>query len=217
MAERRDIVQWTPRNSEAGSGARWLLVIGCPRSGTRSFARMLQNAGVRVGHERVGIHGTVSSYFAVDDDWYQGPHETTKDRLRDFTFEQRWLLVRNPLEVISSISFGMPDAWWDWQRRHTWIDKAKLGSLAAACEFVLDWVVRCEKSKPDWTVRIEDWKEKWPEVAERLGIAVEPLPDFSKANALHPKPRLSWDLVKSEHVKAYDGLRALASRYGYEE
>lgn len=178
---------------------------------------MLQNAGVRVGHERVGIHGTVSSYFAVDDDYYQGPHQNTHDRLSKFRFERRWMLVRHPLKVVSSISFGMPENWWDWQRRHTWIDFRKLGSLRASIEFVLRWTHLCEKQAPERVYRIEDWQTDWPEIAGRLEIAIEPLPDFSRANALHPKPSLPWDQVKSEDVGLYDDLRAHAAKYGYEE
>lgn len=214
MGAKRPTIEW--RAPVDDPGARLLLVIGCPRSGTRSFARMLQNAGVRVGHERVGIHGTVSSYFAVDDDYYQGPHQATRDRLSAFRFEHLWHIVRDPLATISSISFGMPPSWWDWQRRHTWIDREKIGALGAACEFVLKWTDICEKANPEWVVRIEDWKEKWPEVARRLGIEVEPLPDFSKANALHPKPKLTYDILSEREPVYVERIRKLASRYGYD-
>lgn len=177
---------------------------------------MLSNAGVRVGHERVWIHGTVSSYFAVDDDYYQGPHQAAGDRLSKFQFEKTWHLVRDPLAIVSSISFGMQETWWDWQRRHTRIDQKKIGSLLAAGQFVSKWTRLCEKMNPEVTYRIEDWQKDWPEIAERLGIAVEPLPDFSKANAIVPKPLLSWDEIKSEDASVYDDLKEIAARYGYE-
>ena len=214
MGHKRPIVSWQPPADMTGPGARLLLVIGCPRSGTRSFARMLSLAGIRVGHERVGLHGTVSSYFAVDDTFYHGPHQSTKDKLRDFTFQHKWMLVRHPLKIVASLHFGSPPQnWWDWQMRHTGID-IRQGSLLASASFVLRWTELCEQGSPERVFRIEDWKQDWNEIANRLSIAVEPLPDFSHSNANNPKPSLSWNDVEQPFLR--DGLKKLAEKHGYD-
>jgi len=179
---------------------------------------MLQHAGVRVGYERVGVHGTVSSYYAVADTQYQGPHGY--QAREDYSFEHTWQLVRQPLKTIASMSddmYGMGDDWWGWQRRHTGIDQRKLGKLRAACEFVLDWTPRGEAMAPERVFRIEDWKTDWPEIAGRLGIPVEPWPDFSTANSRHPKPPLTYDMLADEvGGEMVESIRKLSNKYGYE-
>lgn len=179
---------------------------------------MLSKAGYKVGYERVGLHGAVTSFYAVQDTWYQGPHGyQARD---DYHFDKTWQLVRNPLKTIASMSDpegGVGDEWWAWQRRHTSIDHRKIGRLRASCEFVLDWTPRCEAMKPEVVYRIEDWKRDWPDVAGRLGLEVEPLPDFNLRNNKYPNRRLLTyeDIAREVSPSLAMDILKMYERYGY--
>lgn len=179
---------------------------------------MLTKAGFKVGYERVGPHGSVTSYYAVDDTQYQGPHGY--QARADYSFERTWELVRHPLKTLASMSdseHGLGEDWWCWQRRHTGIDERKIGKLRASCEFMLDWKPRCEAMLPERTFRIEDWVTDWPEVAGRLGLAVEPLPDFIHMNNKWPNKRvLTWDDISREvSPEVTERIQKMYERYGY--
>jgi hypothetical protein len=177
---------------------------------------MLANAGVAVGHERMGPHGTVSSYFAVDDTYYHGPHADQRDRLSDYAFEHVWMLVRNPLQVIASLHQGSPHAtWWDWQERHTGIRRDRMDSLEACTRYVLRWDALCHERQPTKVFRIEDWKSQWSNIAGILEIPEDPLPDFSVANAKGERQELTLQEIERVSPELRDGVAKLSAKYGY--
>lgn len=178
---------------------------------------MLKQAGVKVGYEKVDPHGAVSSYYAVGDTMYHGPHGF--QAREDYSFEHVWELVRDPLKTLASMSAeqgGLSPQWWAWQRRHTGINVNKVGRLRASCEFMLDWKLRCEAMNPEVTYRIEDQQQDWPKIAKRLGVDVEPLPDFVPMNNGRPKPILTWDdIAKEVGLETVERIQKMYEKYGY--
>lgn len=193
--------------------SRLVLVVGAPRSATRTFSRRLHKSGVRADHERVGRGGSVSSYFAVDDYWYQGPHG--QDRRRNYTFTHVWHLVRDPLKTINSLAAGMPVAWWHWQEKHSGVS-ADEPRLRGAMRFWLRWNQICEP-QTDFRVRFEESDSRWGELCERLGVAPVTLPEIHAHQRAVPLAPLSWDALKSEDAPLTDAIREMAVRYGYKE
>ena len=89
------------------------LITGCGRSGTMYMAKMLQSAGLDVGHEALGQDGVVSSIWAVADDWYPSYHQQRKRPAFDVVLHQ----VREPLATIGSLTTAQPGSW-RWNARH---------------------------------------------------------------------------------------------------
>src|SRR5688572_17821987 len=82
-----------------GRARRDILVTGCPRSGTKYMALLLQAYGLDVGHEEMGARGISSFSLAVTSE--DGPWGPTRERYR---FARVVHLVREPLATIASFA-----------------------------------------------------------------------------------------------------------------
>ena len=181
-----------------------LLVVACPRSGTRSLARSLLNAGVRCHHEVMGRDGSVSHFLAVDDYYYAGMHQEGR---RDFEFEHIWHQVRNPLHAIPSIAKHITKrSWWHWQEKHTGVSYDET-PLRRAALFWLRWNSLCNDNDPGLTYRIED--APLDLMGKILGVEMAPLERIRHGVAVEP---IGWD----ELEELAEPIRLLAKEYGYD-
>src|SRR3990172_8675058 len=189
-----------------------LLVIGAPRSGTRYFARWLRGLGLRVGHERMGLDACVSSYFVVDDFWYQGPHGRSGERRSGYRWGEVWHLVRDPLRTIPSIASMRHRSWWHWQSKHTGVDLCDEPQRVTAARFWVAWTERCLVD-PEVTLRIP-LERLWtfaPEILRHLELLPPerwPSVDRSESKALHAP--LSLDELPDALATKIERLRSRA-------
>lgn len=153
----------------------------------------------------------MSSYFAVDDYWYQGSHGI--DRRGRYEFQEVWHLLRHPLKTIRSVSDNMPIAWWHWQEKHTRVSRDG-NSVRQAARFWLDWTLRCAEQSSA-AFRLEDLEEKWPAICERLGIEAKALGDVHAHQRAHPLEPLTWDALRLVDAALCEEVQKLAGRYGY--
>lgn len=185
-----------------------ILVIGCPRSGTRYTNEVLRQMGLKVEHEKMGRDGTVSSWFAVDDYYYPRAHG---GRRADFHFDLVVHQVRHPLDVIGSLETAMNPAWWHWQQAHTGISKE---SEYPGSRFWLAWNERCEAQPTDLSLRVEAMEDAWPTLSELLFGEERPLPNVSPETGRLRRPNRrapSWD-----DLGPYaEPVRKKAAEYGY--
>jgi hypothetical protein len=213
---------------------RKLLAVGCPRSGSHFLVRVLQNCGVKVGHEMFKADGTVGMFFAVEDCYYPGKHWTTDDEQpvedesrqhrSDFEFEQVWHYTRDPRKVIPSVAsrFLNPQIW-PWQERHTGISCGIYPKTLRAMRFWVAWNTLIERNEDiALRFRIEDIDSHWAEIKERLGIDPEKaMPEVDRElgtvekgpNRVKP---MSWEQMKDVSEVDYIAVREMADRYGYE-
>lgn len=170
-----------------------LLVLGSPRSGSRTLTRMLQKSGVEVAHEMVAKDGTVSSYFAVDDYWYQGPHSSRgrQQRPSAYAFEETWHLWRDPRHTLASmVQKPLSRAWWAWQERHTGIPWDGECLLHQSACFWIDWQELCLEQATT-TFQIEHAEELWPKL---LG---KPCPDI-ELRGVSGATAYTWEGLEKE-------------------
>lgn len=134
-----------------------LLVVGCPRSGTKSFSRVLMFFGLRVEHEQMGEDGLVDSTFTVPRTT-RDPANFTPDGLWQYRFDRTIQLVRNPLWVIASLCRELYPSWWTWQEIHTGIAIAgERPTPAEAARYWCWWTDQADKLSGGEFVRIEDF------------------------------------------------------------
>lgn len=154
----------------------------------------------------------MSSYYTVDDYWYQGPHG--QDRRSHYTWENVWHLVRHPLKTINSIANEMPVAWWHWQQVHTGIslDEPK---LVRSMKFWCDWSERSD-AQAQRRIRLEDIDAEWPSLCGALGIEAKDLSEVHAHKRPQPLEPIGWENLRSESVSGYDAVRKLAEKFGYE-
>jgi hypothetical protein len=152
-----------------------LLVIGCPKSGTKFYAELLESWGFRIRHERMGEDGTVNSGWLmrklVDDPLLVG-----KGR-QHYEFDRIIHLVRHPLACIDSMRRELSRQFWEWQQIHSGIEVVP-GNLETLAAFWLYWTDGCERGS-DLRVRLEDIQHLKPRanagLEEPYAIKVEDL------------------------------------------
>jgi len=113
------------------------MVLGFPRSGTGSMAKILD-----LGHEKVNGNGT--------SDWHLAFTKVKADHLIH--------VIRNPIDSISSNLFTMGVGSLNFIRESAGIeDKSILGTIV---EGFIEWTNQIESLNPDEIIRIEDKETK---------------------------------------------------------
>jgi hypothetical protein len=185
-----------------------LLVIGSPRSGTRSVAALLRGAGLRVGHESMLRDGTVSSLWVVDDFLYPGAH--VGDRPSRHAFDVTAHLVRHPLQTIASLAEMNRPHFWHWTQVHTGRSYENDGPLLYAAYFWATWCRRARAHAPVVTWRIEDIEKWWPRAAKILELNADvEIPRIGESQ----HASIGW----SDLGEAQEAVKKEAALYGYME
>lgn len=183
-----------------------LLVTGCPRSGTRFVTRALQQTGIRVQHERLGVDGTVSALYCVED-FYYNREVRPPPRLSSVQFGQMWHLVRDPMDCIPSLAKNLLPRFWHWQEKHTGIPGDLEPVILRCALFWEAWNRICETLPDVQRVRIEHLAEDQPSVAHAQCIEMQTLVGASK------HPRLDFEQIPDLAVR--EAVQKRAMTYGY--
>ena len=99
---------------------RQLLIVACQRSGTHEISRNLNNIGLDVRHEGIGVHGAVSWPYAVrNTDVKLAYIINNKENLRNQRFRFVMHQVRHPINVIRTLvaRASKYDVYWNWISR----------------------------------------------------------------------------------------------------
>jgi hypothetical protein len=186
-----------------------LLVIGAPRSGTRSVTALFRGAGLRVGHERMLSEGTVSCLFVVDDFLYPSSGHSG-DRPSKHTFDVTAHLVRHPLKAIASMASMNRPPFWHWTQVHTGRSYEADGPLVYAAHFWAIWNEKARAQMPNVTWRLEDIARWWPVAAASFGLnATQSIPHEGSSE----HATIEW----SDLGSAREAVAKEAALYGYEE
>lgn len=201
-----------------------LLVLGSGRSGTMFTAKALRTVGINVLHEKVGEHGTVSHYFALDSAWYpMAPWQESQDkkhvgeRRSDFEFERTIHIMRDPRKAIPSMTkiFGMVT--WQFYVDNGLIPDIRRNPMLRAMHY---WLAHNElsESQADLTFNLENYHKAWPAMMEVLGENapyprhLKPMNKTSGFRSYEPvtfADLISVDAALGKRIKAY------AKKHGY--
>jgi len=198
-----------------------ILVVGCPRSGTRFMRTLLRGQKIDVGHEALKDDGAVSCFYAVEDYHYPGKHyrnDETKQYRSLNTFDHVWHQVRDPRCVIPSMVKGLQPAFWHWQEKHTWIPGDAQPPELRAMLFWLHWNRMIDAiQQAYYRYRIEAIDSEWPKMRSLLGLPEIPLPVIPRNIGTSKAPPMTWEQMKAFDEKTFSEVRELASVYGYED
>ena len=183
------------------------LITGCGRSGTMYMAKVLQSAGLDVGHETLGTDGVVSSIWAVADDWYPSYHQQRKRPAFDVVLHQ----VREPLATIGSLTTAQPGSW-RWNARHVPIRVGEDSVLQMAAKYWYWWNL-IAGAGAQYRYRIEDLAQEWQPIQQVLGFQGALDRSLSRRTNSRPHKRVTWDEV--ERAVPDLPIRELAEDYGY--
>lgn len=191
---------------------RELLITGCARSGTAYISNILQQCGLRIGHEKTQKDGVSSWIMCVNTKHV--PWAVDSRRRLQFThiFHQ----VRHPLKVISSVQTeGRPS--WKYIIKHVPEIKWEDSPLVKGAKYWYYWNLKAE-TQAEWTYRVEQLDEVWDEFCSRLGkkldrSQLEQVPHNVNARS---HQEVTWeDLQQQLDPDLYQKIRELAQKYGY--
>jgi len=193
-----------------------LLITGCGRSGTHYTARLLQEMGLDVPHERVGKDGAASWKHIVSGNFvYVGKNREAE--IDSSGFDRILHQVRHPLKVIASMQ-TFSDSTWTYMAKSIDLDlKAK--PVKRAMQAWVRWNQLVE-TKAQWRFQIEQLGEQFEEFCQHAGLPVRAIPhvphEAKDSRTARFKP-VTWnDIAKIDAALAED-VRQLALRYGYED
>ena len=189
------------------------LVTGCARSGTHFMAEFLKMNGVAVGHESTNREGAVA--------WLAASDKYCSDI--GATFEKKLHLIRNPLNVLSSLKTINSRAW-------GYVDKyapqCRGGDeLVSAAKYWIEWNKLAEKNAV-MTVRLEDFQTSPQKVCENLSVFFDREMSEEKIKLAHERRDsrvnskaygTSDDLerLKLKNPDIFQELKQSALGYGY--
>lgn len=197
---------------------RFLLVIGCGRSGTKYMSTVLRASGLDVSHDYdgMGLSGTVSWLMTPGDaDWAPwGPLS------KDYNFRHILHQVRDPLKVIQSFYNFPPRATWEWVSLFIPEMSPSDSNLTKCAKYWYYWNLIAEK-RAELTYRIEDFDTDYQIVGDQIGWtfdkqAVGSISTMTNTKDLPSYRVITWQILKDElDADLYDKVRSLALRYGY--
>ena len=186
------------------------LITGCGRSGTVYMSKVLRQAGLDVGHEKLGKDGAVSPLWLVKDRRYPAYHQQGPRPEFDIILHQ----VRHPLKAIASLTTTAPKSW-KWLLKHVPIDP-NAHVLQMAAEFWLHWNDKAEKAA-EYTYRIEGLQQSWKRISNLTGArggyasAVSGIPKNTNARS---HTDVTWDMIE-DATPLHGYIKGMAESYGY--
>jgi len=203
-----------------------LLVVGCPRSGTKYAAQILQVAGAEVGHEWLHAHGIVSCHMTVESPRWRIPSfDGRYCNLKHHLFKGILHQVREPLATIRSLCMWLRQPWAQLllQVAETWttarIDHC---NQELAMRLYCDWNL-LGSAISEWTYRVEDiapgteFEARVKRVIPGFSLRDEHIgvvPKNSNKTEGTLKP-LDWAQLEEVQPVMADQCKRLGRRYGY--
>lgn len=191
---------------------RELLITGCARSGTAYISNILQECGLKIGHEKTQKDGVSSWVMCINTKHV--PWAVDSRRRLQFThiFHQ----VRDPLKVISSVQTeGMPS--WKYIIKHIPEIKWEDSQIVKCAKYWYYWNLKAEQ-QAEWTYRVEALEQVWDEFCSRLERKLDRSKIMHVPRNVNARSHtdISWEDLKLElDPVLYQKIRELAQKYGY--
>lgn len=186
------------------------LITGHGRSATGYMAKLMQAAGLDIGHEILGKDG-VSSWLHIA----PGGSVTWAGEIEAVNYDHIIHVVRNPLDVIASAQTLRDESWLYMERvigRRLPTDKVE-----RAMTTYLEWNRLIDQHGPSLRVRAEDIRKEWPEIMKTIGhVARFPKEGETKGFNSRRHGVLSWADLKKKNPALCSKIKKMAGRYGYE-
>lgn len=205
---------------------RPLLILACPRSGTKYIFRLLRALGMKAWHERLPPGGADDSvvgwrYAALSRSWCVHLREECPN---PGSFGRVIHQVRHPLRVLATLP-TIGD--WDWIRS-VLPDLPSMTDLRLYAEFWLQWNALCAE-QAEWTYCVEDLRPGTETMRRMLGVvglpADTPIPAIpTDVNTRRHSPRFAdaihqptWGELVGLDKRLAARVRERAREYGYVE
>lgn len=198
-----------------------VLVVGCARSGTHSFSKMLRVVGVDAKHEKMGGDGTVSCFWLGNDvKVYPSlptkvPHEYDEPQ-SSYTFKHRAHLVRHPLRCIASNISIMDTAHQKFLESLGIIPSMELRPKLLRMMYM--WYninLRLEKRRGWCLIHIENNKEVKNFIHAVSGQKSPGIVHTYKSSGNRKARPLEWSDLKNVDSELYERIRNMSERLGY--
>lgn len=209
---------------------RFLLITGCPRSGTtfssRAFSTAFKDRTV-LPHEQIGRLGTVSWCFGPPS--WEEPlprginasgknHHDQGERPSDFAFRTTALVVRHPLKVIASAKKMVAQRDWDWIAKHVDIDP-KAPKLLRGALFWMAWN-KMVMMRASFYYQVEQMDLAWPELLKAAQLPLVPFPTLSttinRSSGFKTARPITLPDIRSLSQDTASALIGVAGTFGYE-
>lgn len=203
-----------------------LLVIGCPRSGTKYTATLLQQAGGQVGHEWLFADGLVSCHLTVEHNRWRVPSFDGRFTLpRHVHFARILHQIRAPLPTINSLRHWVREPWaalFLEVAAEVTTARSEQDPRELAMRIYLEWNTLAQ-SVAAASYRVEDLAPDTPALAmvtnALYGIHVGPehfaeVPPNTNATEGR-RARLTWGELRDVNHTLAASCHALGARYGY--
>lgn len=188
-----------------------ILITGCPKSATVYISTLLQNLGLDVRHESMGMQGSA--------DWMLAPGKESKPWVGPSFNEFTLILhqVRHPLDTISSCQKLSRRAL---QYIHSYLP-VETNSLEETCMAIWYYWNKMAEEISSWTYKIEQLPEisnifckkiGYPDLMEKK-YELDSVP--KNINSAKPYTLLTWEKCDKINLVLSDKIKQLAKRYGY--
>ena len=208
---------------------RLVLITGNSRSGTTWLSRILRAKDLDVRHEYVGEHGTVSCFFFMDTPWYPFSPSThpkgliahVGERLRQYEFEHRFHLVRDPLRTIGSIWSTIGREHQRWLEEFGVIDPGIKPKMLKAMHIWYEVNRRCTQAT-DHRFRLEDLvlgEKAWRAMSRMLSTSIDlpTIPPSNKSRGIFLARRVTMKMMRAADPFLAKSICRMAVAYGYKE
>lgn len=190
-------------------------VLACGRSGTLYTTHVLQEAGLKVGHEWTDENGTVSCVAYGNPPYPLFPWEPPKGRVAhqgEDIMNTPWSVtlhqVRHPLKVIESAYIVLPAASWKFYSRHIPVVRL-MPKLYRCMLYWLKWNELCEKQAL-FTYQVEKIKQEWPRIAQACGLPEKtPFPEQVSQKTNSEKRRQIPFVDRNFKIEGWETLEAI--------
>lgn len=171
-------------------------IMACPRSGTQYITKVLNVAGLKVAHEKIGEDGCVNFFYYRQIRPKIVMHQT-----------------RNPLEVIPSLT-TIQDEWHRGFSLSAGLKPEDLRTIEGAAFLWVDWVERIERCVPDFTYKIEDVETQWQNICDLLNIKRKTFP-LEVQRTIRNKHKWQTGASWGDLGAAKNAVAEKAIKYGY--
>lgn len=193
-----------------------IVIISSPYSGTRHISKVLNKAGIDVGHEHSGLDGIVSWYHA---DWTKSQFVS-----EGYSNDTKMIhLVRHPLMTISTLMACIERPWPLFRKmlNREDIDGDLIGDGSKklhSCMKVWHGLnVLCERHTI-YRIGIEELPSKWAELLNILEIPPCDMPGVNKTEHRHGWSKIySWNYLYRLNPRLTTRILNMASKYKYHQ
>jgi len=186
LKDKHGTVQWAFNGDDVGN----IKIAACPRSGTMYITRLLGKLGYEIGHEKMGIDGSVGYHLAV-----VRPENCLHQ-------------IRHPLKQIASM---IAHRSWGFSNKLVSVTDFKLQGCMELWlrlnELIEEFAV--------WRYQIEQLPDVWDEFCERIEYKGK-MPDVpTDTNTCNRTKLLTWDDLRVCDGELAQAIYKKAVKYGY--